>query len=68
MAVVAARQRKVARVPAAHARAPPSGRLTPSAAILALVVGLLLAGALDVATPPPASAQGFTYNPRPPGP
>jgi LPS-assembly protein len=36
--------------------------------LLALIFGLTLAVALDVATTAPASAQGFSYNPRPPRP
>ncbi len=32
---------------------------------VAPVVGMLLAGAISVATPGPAAAQGFTYNPAP---
>jgi LPS-assembly protein len=36
--------------------------------LLALIFGLTLAVALDVATTAPASAQGFSYNPRPPHP
>ena len=69
MAVVAARQR----------RSPAFGRRTPvrrhrarltavGGPVLALVFGFLLAGALGVATTTPASAQSFTYNPRPPRP
>ena len=40
----------------------------PAAPVLALAAGLILAAALDLATTAPASAQGFTYNPRPPRP
>ncbi|WP_291867086.1 LPS-assembly protein LptD [Bradyrhizobium sp.] len=36
--------------------------------VLTLAVALILAAALGMATTPPASAQGFTYNPRPPRP
>ena len=36
--------------------------------VLALAAGLILAAALDLATTAPASAQSFTYNPRPPRP
>jgi LPS-assembly protein len=39
-----------------------------SASVLALVFGFLVAGVLGIATTTPASAQGFTYNPRPPHP
>jgi LPS-assembly protein len=35
---------------------------------LALVLGLIFAGAFGVALTTPAAAQGFTYNPRPPHP
>src|SRR5947208_5316995 len=38
----------------------------PTGAALGLVLGILLAGALSLASP--ASAQSFTYNPRPPRP
>jgi len=44
-------------------------RLTAfSRPVLALVVAFMFAAALGVATTPPASAQGFTYNPIPPRP
>jgi LPS-assembly protein len=36
--------------------------------VLAVVLALVLAGALDVAATTPAAAQGFTYNPVPPRP
>jgi LPS-assembly protein len=60
-------------------RSPAFGRRTPvrrhSARLavawgpaLALVFGLILAGAFGLAATPPASAQGFTYNPLPPKP
>jgi LPS-assembly protein len=46
-----------------------SGRLAAaSGPVLALVLGVILAGALGVATTSPASAQSFTYNPLPPKP
>ena len=38
------------------------------APVSTLLCGLVLAAALDVATTMPASAQSFTYNPRPPKP
>jgi LPS-assembly protein len=41
---------------------------TVCAPALAVVLGLILAGLLDLATTIPASAQGFTYNPLPPRP
>jgi LPS-assembly protein len=45
------------------------GRLAAaSGPVLALVLGVILAGALGIATTSPASAQGFTYNPQPPRP
>jgi LPS-assembly protein len=45
------------------------GRLAAAgASVLTVVFGLVFAGALGVATTTPASAQGFTYNPRPPHP
>jgi LPS-assembly protein len=44
-------------------------RLTPAGApVLALIFGLAVTGALGLASPTPVSAQGFTYNPRPPHP
>ncbi len=39
-----------------------------SGSVLALIFGFILVGALGIATTTPASAQGFTYNPRPPRP
>jgi LPS-assembly protein len=39
-----------------------------SGPVLALVFGFIFAGALGIFTTTPASAQGFTYNPRPPRP
>jgi LPS-assembly protein len=39
-----------------------------SRSVLAMVFGLGFAGMLGIATPTPASAQGFTYNPRAPRP
>src|SRR5207244_8105970 len=36
--------------------------------ILPLALGLVFAGAIDLATTIPASAQSFTYNPLPPRP
>jgi LPS-assembly protein len=42
------------------------GRLgAVSATVVALVFGLVFAGAIDIALTAPASAQGFTYNPGP---
>src|SRR6202048_864083 len=69
VAVVAARQR----------RSPAFGRSTlvrrccarlaaAHGPVLALVLGVIVAGALDIATTSPASAQSFTYNPQPPRP
>jgi LPS-assembly protein len=69
VAVVAARQR---RSPALRRRTPVRrhGVLLTAAIgpVLALVFGFVLAGALGIAATTPASAQGFTYNPRPPRP
>jgi LPS-assembly protein len=46
-----------------------SGRLAAaSGPVLALVLGVIFAGALGIATTSPASAQSFTYNPLPPKP
>lgn len=69
MAVVAARQ----------ALSPAFRRCTPvrrhrqrmaaaGVTVLALVLGVVFAASLGVATTTPASAQSFTYNPRPPRP
>lgn len=67
MAVVAARQRLS---PAFRRRTLVRRyrvRLTAvSGTVFALLFGFVLAVALDIATTSPASAQGFTYNPRPP--
>jgi LPS-assembly protein len=69
VAVVAARQ---GRSPASRRRAIVRrycARLTiVSSPVLAVLLGFVLAGALGLATAPPASAQSFTYNPRPPKP
>ena len=69
MAVVAARQ---VRSPASRRRAIVRrycARLTTVCRpAFAALFGIVLAGVLGLATAPPASAQGFTYNPRPPRP
>ncbi|MEA2795588.1 MAG: LPS-assembly protein, partial [Bradyrhizobium sp.] len=69
MAVVAARQR---RSPAFGRRTLVRRYCTRLAAahgpVLALIFGIAFAGALGIVTTMPASAQGFTYNPRPPRP
>ena len=69
MAVVAARQ---IGLPAFGRRTTVrrrSGRLAAaSGTVLALVLGVIFAGALGIATTSPASAQSFTYNPLPPRP
>jgi LPS-assembly protein len=69
VAIVATRQ---GMLPALTRRAPVRrnrGRLAAAgASVLTVVFGLAFAGALAVATTTPASAQGFTYNPRPPRP
>ena len=39
-----------------------------SAPLMALLAGLVFAGAIELALTVPASAQSFTYNPRPPKP
>ncbi len=69
MAVVAALQR---RSPASRRRAAVRrycALLTAvSGPFFAVLLGLLLAATLGLATAPPASAQGFAYNPRPPRP
>ena len=69
MAVVAARQ---IGLPVLGRRTPVrrhSGRVAAaSGPVLALVFGVIFAGALGIATTSPASAQSFTYNPLPPKP
>jgi LPS-assembly protein len=69
VAAVAARQR---RSPAFGRRTRVRRYCTRLAAacgpILALVFGIAFTGALGIVTTTPASAQGFTYNPRPPRP
>ena len=69
MAVVAARQ---GRSPVFRRRTLVRryrGRLTNvSGPVFAVLLSILLAGAWGLATAPTASAQGFTYNPRPPRP
>ena len=62
-------------VAALQLRSPASGRRTllrrertRLSYVIALLAGLVLAGAIDVALTVPASAQSFTYNPRPPKP
>lgn len=66
MAIVAARQGRLSAFPR-RACVRRQGTLLAAvrAPIVALIVGLLGAGALGIATSTPASAQGFTYNPIP---
>jgi LPS-assembly protein len=69
VAVVAARQA----LSSAFRRCTPVRRqrqrlAAAGATVLTLVLGLVFAGSLGVATTTPASAQSFTYNPRPPRP
>ena len=65
MAVVAARQ---LRSPAFRRRSRVRRQRSRMAALLVLISGFILAGALELAWIAPASAQSFTYNPRPPRP
>ena len=69
MAVVAARQ---LRSPAFRRRTDVRRYRARLAAvgvpIFALLAGIVLAGSLELALTVPASAQSFTYNPRPPKP
>lgn len=65
MAVVAARQ---LRSPAFRRRSRVRRQRSRVAALLILISGFILAGAAPLALVAPASAQGFTYNPRPPKP
>src|SRR3979490_1693627 len=71
--------RVVAAVAARQRRSPAFGRRTrvrryctrlaaSCGPVLALVFGIAFTGALGIVTTTPASAQGFTYNPRPPRP
>jgi len=65
VAVVAARQLMS---PAFRRRTPVRRQRSRMTALLILVLALALAGALDLSSVSPASAQSFTYNPRPPRP
>src|SRR5207244_3847123 len=65
VAVVAARQ---LRSPAFRRRSRVRRQRSRMAALLIVVAGFIFAGALELAWVAPASAQGFTYNPRPPKP
>ena len=69
MAVVAARQ---LRSPAFRRRTPVRRYRNRLAALgvpmIALLAGLVFAGTIELALTVPASAQSFTYNPRPPKP
>jgi LPS-assembly protein len=65
VAVVAARQ---LRSPAFRRRSRVRRQRSRMAALLVLISGFILAGALELAWIAPASAQSFTYNPRPPKP
>ncbi len=69
MAVVAARQWRSPAFGRRICMRRYRGRLTAvGGPVLALVFAFMFAAALGVATTPPASAQGFTYNPIPPRP
>jgi LPS-assembly protein len=65
VAIVAARQ---LRSPAFRRRSRVRRQRSRMAALLVLISGFILAGALELAWIAPASAQSFTYNPRPPKP
>ncbi len=65
MAVVAARQ---LRSPAFRRRSSVRRQRSRAAAILLLLSGFILGGVLEFAPVSSASAQSFTYNPRPPKP
>ena len=65
MAVVAARQLSM---PAFRRRSHLRRQRSRMAALLILISGFILAGALELASVAPAVAQSFTYNPRPPRP
>ena len=65
MAVVAARQ---LRSPAFRRRSSVRRQRSRMAALLILLSGFILAGVFELAPVSPASAQTFTYNPRPPKP
>ena len=69
MAVVAARQGMSAALARRAVVRRHRGRLTVAGArLFALVVAFVIVTAVGFATTIPASAQGFTYNPRPPHP
>ena len=66
MAVVAARQGRLSAFRrCAGARRQRTLLTAIRGPVVALIVGLLGAGALGIAGSAPASAQGFTYNPVP---
>jgi LPS-assembly protein len=65
VAVVAARQ---LRSPVFRRRSHVRRQRSRTAALLILISGFIFAGALELASVSPASAQTFTYNPRPPKP
>jgi LPS-assembly protein len=69
VAVVATRQRRLSTLQRRTVVRRHGCRLAARCgSLLALIFSLTLAVALDVATTAPASAQGFSYNPRPPHP
>ncbi len=69
MAVVAARQIGLPTFGRRTTVRRHSGRsAAASGPVLALVLGVIFAGTLGIATTSPASAQSFTYNPLPPKP
>jgi LPS-assembly protein len=65
VAVVAARK---LRSPSFGRRSHVRRQRSRMAALLILISGFILTGALELASVAPASAQSFTYNPRPPRP
>jgi LPS-assembly protein len=69
VAIVAARQVRLPAFPRRAVVRRYRARLTiVKGAAFAVLIGLVLAGALSIATATSASAQNFTYNPRPPKP
>ncbi len=66
MAVVAALQMCLSALPRRMVLRRDGRRFAAARPLLALLLGALFAGALQLAAIAPAAAQSFTYNPRPP--
>jgi LPS-assembly protein len=68
VAIVATRQRSLSAFRRRTGVRRPCALFSACRTLLALVVAVVIAGVIDVATSEPASAQGFIYNPLPPRP